>query len=348
MIDVRAPVEFEQGAFPSSINLPIMNDAERHNIGICYKARGQHAAIELGHKLVSGAIRERRVAAWQNVLRTDPNAVLYCSRGGKRSSIAGEWLKAAGTPVEVIPGGYKRMRQSLLGVLDTLPSQTNVRVIAGQTGSGKTLLLAALNAANIDLEGLANHRGSAFGRYPSGQPSQVAFDNNVAVELLQRQLANDRVLFVEDESQRVGRLKVPPALFAQMSTAPLLLLEEPLDARVERIHAEYVSAQLACYQVLRGRAHGFAAYSTYLQTSLDAIAKRLGGVRHQHLCKVVQQALALHARGDDSAHRQWIRVLLTDYYDPMYQYQLSQKLARVVFRGSFDAVRDYANQQDVA
>ena len=341
LIDVRSPVEFEQGALPASRNLPIMNDAERHRIGRCYKQQGHDAAVELGFELVHGHVRETRIEAWQQLLKAHPEAHLYCFRGGQRSGIAAGWLREAGTPVQIIEGGYKRLRRTLLGLADTLPQTFDITVVGGQTGTGKTIMVRDLESFALDLEGCANHRGSAYGALPTGQPSQVDFEHACTVRLLQLQTTGARRIVLEDESHRVGRVTVPPALFAAMADAPVAVIEEPLSARVERIFDEYVGIQHRLFAAIYGETYGFEAYAVYLRMALDAIRKRLGGARHSAVTATLESALAHHACGDLSVHRDWIEALLVEYYDPMYSWQLERKAERIVFRGDFVAVRDY-------
>lgn len=112
LIDVRAPVEFAQGALPGAVNLPLMIDDERHQVGIAYKKHGQAAAIELGERLVSGAVKQARIAAWQAYLAEYPNALIYCFRGGLRSQITQQWLEEAGISRPRLEGGWKAMRHA--------------------------------------------------------------------------------------------------------------------------------------------------------------------------------------------------------------------------------------------
>ena len=341
LIDVRAPIEFEQGAFPASHNLPIMNDAERHRIGKRYKDGGHDAAVALGHSLVAGELRQTRIEAWQMILHGHADAHVYCFRGGQRSNIAAAWLKAAGTPVPVIDGGFKRLRRHLLELAEDLPGAFDFTVVGGQTGTGKTLLLRELASRSLDLELYANHRGSAYGALPTGQPAQISFEHACIVRLLQLRADGWTHIAVEDESHRVGRVTVPPALFARMNEAPVAVIEEPLDARIERIFDEYVGVQHSLFVAIYGPEAGFQAYAEYLRRALHAIRKRLGGDRHVHLVAVLETALARHAAGDPSDHRAWIQLLLTGYYDRMYAYQLERKASRVTFSGTYAAVRDY-------
>ena len=114
MLDVRAPVEYTKGAFPGSTNIALINDDERHQIGICYKQQGQQAAIDLGNQLVSGVERERRIQAWQDWWQANPGGYLYCFRGGLRSQTTQAWLREAGIDAPLVTGGYKAMRRFLL------------------------------------------------------------------------------------------------------------------------------------------------------------------------------------------------------------------------------------------
>jgi len=184
MFDVRAPVEFNKGAFPLVLNLPLMNDDERQQIGTCYKEQGQDAAIALGHQLVNGTTKDQRVAQWHGFASRHPNAVLYCFRGGLRSKVSQQWLAEAGIAVPYVEGGYKALRSHLIERLDQLVGNLPAFVLSGRTGTGKTEILPLFDRT-IDLEGIAKHRGSSFGKYIEEQPSQINFENNLAIALMQ-------------------------------------------------------------------------------------------------------------------------------------------------------------------
>ena len=123
MMDVRAPLEFNKGAFLSSTNLPLMQDSERQKVGTCYKKNGQEAAIQLGHSLIKGKIKQQRLDAWLDYFEKNPHAYLYCFRGGLRSQLTQQWLKEAGLEIPYVEGGYKAMRQYLIDVIDEAPQQ---------------------------------------------------------------------------------------------------------------------------------------------------------------------------------------------------------------------------------
>lgn len=345
LLDVRAEAEFAKGAFPNACNIPILDDRERHEVGICYKKKGQEAAVALGHTLVSGDVKAARVKAWQAFIESHPGAMLYCFRGGQRSRIAAQWLAEAGTPIERIAGGYKAMRRYLLSQFDALPP---LIVVAGRTGVGKTELLMALDNA-IDLEGRANHRGSAFGGHLDPQPSQIDFENGIAIDLLKlSENAPAQPVFVEDESRMVGKVAVPQRLFDEMKTCPVILLEDALDSRVNRIHGEYVLDRWrACRERTGDEDAAHALLSDYLNTAMDAIEKRLGGQRHKELKAILARALLAQQDGDFECHKAWIEALLHDYYDPMYNYQIEKKKERVVFRGTRSEVLAWANSPEM-
>lgn len=323
-VDVRSPGEFARGAVPSAVNLPILTDSERAAVGKRFKARGQEAAINLGHRLVSGETKRARVAAWRDYATAHPDAVLYCARGGLRSAIAQRWLAAAGVTRPRLVGGFKALRQQCLAVLQAIGGASLV-VVGGRTGTGKTRLVAS-SARGVDLEGLANHRGSAFGALATPQPPPIAFENALAAAL--NGLLGNGPIVLEDEGRNIGRLSMPPPVFEAMRRAPIVLVEAPLDERVDNILGEYV---LAAHRP-RER----------LPAALARIARRLGGVRHREIRALMTAAFeAGEPVAHAELHRRWIRRLLGDYYDPLYDYQLAGKADRVVWRGARREVADY-------
>jgi tRNA 2-selenouridine synthase len=331
LIDVRAPVEFAAGALPAAVNLPILNDDEREQIGICYKEQGHDAAVSLGYDLVCGEKKDFRIQSWLKIVESSPNTHLYCFRGGQRSQIACEWLEEAGILVPRIDGGYKRMRQRLLSVFDDLPQ---LIIVSGKTGTGKTQFLKKFTHV-IDLEGIANHRGSAFGGRLTGQPSQVDFENSLAIQFLKHN--SDTDILLEDEGRLIGRVHVPQALQEKMKQSPILVIEEAVDVRADNIHHEYIVDQWQDYQQRFGT-EALQPFESYLLAAIDAIRKRLGNVRHGEVRSMMVDALERQMTGDLEGHRSWITTLLTDYYDPMYEYQLNRKTGRVRFTGTGNEV----------
>ena len=331
LVDLRSPGEFARGAFPGAVNLPLLTDDERRQVGIRYKQAGSDAAIDLGNRLVSGGLKESRVQGWRDLVGEHPDAVLYCWRGGLRSEIAQAWLADVGRTVPRVAGGYKALRSFCMR---TLAREYAWVVLAGRPGSDKTGILGDLTH-HVDLEGLANHRGSAFGQRATPQPTPIAFENALAVRLLQltaeaadapdtaAEAARSPVA-IEDESRTIGRLSVPAPIFEGMQRAPVVVVEADLDTRIARIHAQYVGTDSGA----RSR----------LEQALDNIQRRLGGDRHRQVRAHMREAFETDSA---EAHHSWIGLLLDWYYDPMYDYQLAKKQDRIVFRGDRNAVTDY-------
>lgn len=343
LMDVRAPIEFVDGAFPHAINLPLLTDDERAQVGTCYKQHGQAAAIALGHQLVGGATKEARLEGWLGHLARHPDAVLYCFRGGLRSQTVQAWLSEAGVERPRVAGGYKAMRQFLIQLQARSAREDSWTVLTGMTGSGKTHLLHKVSRA-IDLEGHAHHRGSSFGRLPQGQPTSINFENGLAIEILKRQQQGQHHFVVEDESHLIGRCALPLPLFDRMGSAPVVVLEVPLAERAEQIRQDYVVDLAARYRAVFGEEDGWLQFSTALLDSLERLKRRLGDLGWRELDNLMRQALAVQAQtGDSERHLAWITLLLERYYDPMYLYQIQHKQTRIVFRGDRAACLEYLN-----
>ncbi len=338
MMDMRAPVEFTQGAFPTSCSHPLMLDDERAAVGTCYKEHGQDAAIELGHRLVCGDQKSARVAQWKAFCEANPQGYLYCFRGGLRSRITQQWLKEAGIDYPFIEGGYKALRSFLLETIDSI-NHLPLTIVAGCTGSGKTLLINTLKNG-LDLEGAANHRGSSFGSYVSAQRSQISFDNTLAVDILKKQAQGCQSFILEDEGRNVGSVNVPLLLHKAMQVAPIAVVEDPIDVRLGRLLDEYISRMQGDFVAAYGEVLGWMKFSAYLEKGLLSIRKRLGHERHANILTLQQRAVNVQrqtGRVDD--HLDWLALILEQYYDPMYHYQLGKKADRIVFRGAYDDVQ---------
>ena len=335
MFDVRAPIEFAKGAFPNVVNLPLMSDDEREQVGTCYKQQGQDAALALGHQLVDGAIKQQRIEAWHSFASQNPTAVLFCFHGGLRSKISQQWLAKSGIAIPFVEGGYKALRSHLIERLDTLVTDLPAFVLSGRTGTGKTEILPLFNRT-IDLEDIARHRGSSFGKYIEEQPSQINFENNLAIALMQLKRASNEAIIYEDESRLVGCRLLPLSLQAKLKSSPIMVLSDDFDARVERIFVEYVVKAIALWeQELVNVEAAFLAFGDSILQSINRIRKRLGSEAHLHLVKLLEQALHQQSKQQYlGQHKDWIAYLLTHYYDPMYDYQLSLKQDRVLIRGT--------------
>ncbi|WP_107852434.1 tRNA 2-selenouridine(34) synthase MnmH [Oceanimonas marisflavi] len=341
MLDLRAPVEFIQGAFPASTNLPLMTDDERAQVGTCYKQQGQQAAIELGHRLVAGEVREARLQGWLNWLNEHSNGVIYCFRGGLRSQTVQQWLADAGRPVARVKGGYKALRRRLLTELEQGFAGPGF-VLTGLTGSGKTDWLAR-SPLSLDLEGYAHHRGSSFGHWGEPQPTPINFENRLAIARLKQRQAGIHGWLVEDESAMIGRCPVPLPLYERMQQVPLLLLEVPFEQRVQQIRHDYVETMQRHFN------DDFDRLESYLQDSLKRLYKRLGDREWRRLSEIVSDAVRQQQAGFGcGAHEEWIATLLGAYYDPIYARHQAAKADRIVKRGEAEELAEWLAQQPEA
>ena len=318
IIDVRSPIEFAHGAVPNAVNLPLLNDDERRKVGLAYKAGGQVSAITRGLEILPKENRDVRVNRWVRFLERHPNAVICCWRGGLRSKIVQTWLYETGWQVPRIAGGSKAIRSFCINRIDAA-GQQNYVVLAGRTGSGKTQLLKELHPS-IDLEGLAHHRGSAFGGDTASQPLPVNFEGSLARDLLRFQHSN--CILVEDESRVIGKLAIPESLFKKMGRSPVVVLQEEETERIQHIYLSYV--------------HGSA--EEVMLSNLEKIRKRLGMERYDEISAAIQKA---YYTGDREDHFLWLALLLRYYYDPMYDYQLARKKDRLIYSGSKNAVKNF-------
>ena len=345
LMDVRAPVEYLQGAFPTAVNLPLMVDDERQQVGTCYKRQGQDAAIALGHRLVSGSTKHERLASWLAFAQAYPQGVLYCFRGGLRSQTVQQWMRSEGhTPYPRVSGGYKAMRTFLIDTTRDAAQQCGFTVLSGLTGTGKTQLIAQLRHG-IDLEGHANHRGSSFGQQVSGQPAQIDFENRLAIDILKKRAQGHAFFVVEDEGRNVGKCAVPHDLRKRLELAPIVCLTDGFEDRVERILQDYVVQHCANFVAAYGHVAGFDQFQTRLLESLARLSKRLGGDRYGQLRACMQDALVRQVVcGDVEPHRVWITAMMREYYDPMYAYQRENRRARIAFEGNARDVLDYLGE----
>ena len=340
-LDVRAPVEFNQGAFPYTENQPLMNDQERTDIGIRYKKAGQDEAIKLGQELIQGKIKEQRVNNWAQYIEKNPEGVLYCFRGGMRSKISQQWIyDKTGIVYPRIKGGYKAMRRFLIDELDVSSQLITPIILSGRTGIGKTLFLKRIKQ-QVDLEGLFHHRGSVFGKHVTPQPTQIDIENNLSIELIKHIDKGHLKIILEDEGGNIGSRRLPECLISKMKKSPLVLLEESVEERINITYQEYIIEALKEYQSFYGEEKGVQHWEEQLHESIDKIQRRLGGVRYKELKSQLTDAIQQRRLGNPENFKEWIKILLVDYYDPMYDYQLSKKQERVTFKGNQNEVFDY-------
>ena len=326
-IDVRAPSEFMLGAVPTSKNLPILSNNERTEVGKMYKENGNEAAIEKGYSLVNGKIKDKRISNWIKFVKRNPQAQMYCARGGQRSKIAQNWLKEIGVDIDIVEGGFKALRNTCIEVLDSASSDNKEWIIiAGKTGSGKTKMIKQISNS-IDLEGLANHRGSAFGGFETLQPTPVNFENNLAYQYLN--ISSNKV-YIEDESKTIGRLVIPKKFFNKMNSSTLVLIKEPIENRIKNIYHEYVSKEI--------EQTGEHKVLISLRSKLQKISKRLGGTNYKIADNLIEAAFQ---KNDYNIHYEWIKTLLESYYDKMYDYQINQKKDRCIESGTWDEINHF-------
>ena len=239
IIDVRAPAEWAEDHIPGAISLPVLDDAERARVGTIYKRESPFRARKVGAALVA----KNAAAHLEGPLADKPGGwqpLVYCWRGGQRSGSFASILSQIGWRAETVAGGYKTFRSLVVQALYDAPVPSRVIVLDGNTGTAKTDLLALMAAGGvqvIDLEGLANHRGSLFGGRAGGQPSQKGFESRLAMALAA--LDPGRPVVVEAESSKIGDCRMPPRLWRAMVAAPRLAVSAPLAARAAYLARAY-------------------------------------------------------------------------------------------------------------
>lgn len=294
ILDVRSPAEHQQGHIPEACCFPLFTNEERTKVGICYKYQGKEAAVELGLAIVGPKLADFVHQA--KTLSRDRQVRIHCWRGGMRSNSMAWLLETAGFQVTVLQGGYKAFRRWLR---ETLGTQQRVLTLGGMTGTGKTTVLQALAIQGeqiIDLEAIANHRGSSYGAFglPS-QPSTEQFENVLAMAW--DKLKPQQPVWIEAESRMVGTCRIPDEIFSQMQVAPVF--------QIERSRTERIAILLEIYgQIDRAE----------LITATERISRRLGGL-------ATQKAVTHIQNGDPAAA---IAIVL-DYYDKTYQYDLKRR-----------------------
>lgn len=294
LLDVRSPAEFEQGHIPGAVSFPLFDNEERAQVGICYKHEGQEAAIELGLELAGAKLAT--LVRDAKSLAPDRSVRLHCWRGGMRSGSMAWLLETAGLQVALLDGGYKGFRR---WVRSTLATPRPLLILAGMTGTGKTAVLSALAEQGeqvLDLEGLANHRGSSYGNL--GLPAQPTTEQYENLMALQWQCFDaQRPVWLEAESRQVGTCRIPEEIFHPMMQAEVV--------QVERSHADRLHLLLKDY----GQAD-----TNELVIATERLKKRLGGER-------TQQAIAAIRHQDLTTA---INIVLS-YYDKTYYYDLQQR-----------------------
>jgi tRNA 2-selenouridine synthase len=329
LIDVRSEGEFSQGHIPGFVNLPLLNDIERHQVGLTYKNSGQEAAIKLGYDLV---IPESltRIEGWKNQIQNslEQKGLITCWRGGLRSKLVAESILKSGFNAIQVQGGYKAMRQELTQSLANPPP---FFVLSGMTGSGKTDLIRALPTNfKVDLEALAEHRGSSFGHFVSvKQPSTATFENRLALGV------RDKIgpVIIEDESRGIGRVTIPNIFLQRLRTSPIIVLTAPLEQRANHIYKEYIALPHTSGMTL-------SKILIEVKAGLASVRKRLGGSLTDHLLQMTDSAFNQKVLSPE-LHISWISLLLKEYYDKLYLHSTACWKRPVLFEGDFAACNQW-------
>jgi tRNA 2-selenouridine synthase len=295
VIDTRSPGEFAEDHIPGAISAPVLDDLERAEVGTLYKQVSAFEAKKRGAALVAKNVSRHvedlfagKAGTWR--------PLVYCWRGGKRSGAMAHVLREIGWDAATLEGGYKAYRRWVVDQLEQVPTGFSFRVVHGPTGSGKSRLLAALAGAGaqvLDLEALAEHRGSVLGNLPNQpQPSQKMFESRLLGAL--SALDASRLVFVEGESKKIGQVQVPAALIERMRASPCVRLDTALEARVTLLLDEY---------------RHFVADTPTLDTQLDCLTDLHGREK-------ISQWKSLAGRGE---WREFVGRLLMEHYDPAYR-----------------------------
>jgi len=311
IIDVRTPAEFAEDHIPGAINCPVLDNEQRIQVGTLYKQVSPFEAKKIGAALVSENIARHlkesfldRPKSWK--------PLIYCWRGGDRSGSMTTIFKAIGWQAGQLDGGYKAWRSHVIAQLEELPQHYRFIVIGGATGSAKTRILQAIGALGeqvLDLENLANHKGSVLGVLPdSPQPSQKGFETSLMQALATLDPA--RPVYVEAESRKIGNLHVPEAMIARIRSGEFIAVDATLDARVAFLLKDY----------------------DYFLTKPDFLCGRLDALRTLQSRETLDRWQQQIRDGD------WptlVRELLEQHYDPLYQRSQDRNYTGIQNPGSF-------------
>ena len=300
IVDVRSPIEFSQGHWPGSINIPLFSNKERELIGKSYKKESRLKAIFNGLKITLPNTSKLLEIILQTTIKergVKKSLRIYCWRGGMRS-YAFAWLaRTIGIKTYLLKGGYKNYRK---WVLNQFESDLPIRLIGGKTGTGKTDLLNYINDEKIfviDLEGIANHRGSSFGSLGmKRQPSTQQFENILAESLDKFHASNAIEIWLEAESSNLGKCRIPNSLYKKMKKAPIIEIIKTKNERIENLVNVYSQNS-----------------QTELKKAVNRISKRLGPQRTKEALIAIEE-------------KRWSKacIAMLDYYDKCYEYELQK------------------------
>ncbi len=299
VIDVRTPAEFSDGHITGALNIPIFSNEERAVVGTKYKKESKDTAIAQALEYIA-----EKIDHYLNELHKlvpDQEVFVYCWRGGFRSEGMGQLFQTTGKKVYRLDGGYKAYRNF---VLDSFKIKYNLIVIGGMTGSGKTEILEEIGKINkqmLDLEGIANHKGSAFGALgQADQPTTQQFENDLASQLNRFDI--EQSIWLEDESRMIGRVKIPDDLFTQIRNTTVIKIEVSKKNRINRLVKDYAN---------------FSKID--LINSINNISRRLGGLNTKLAIEAIEQE-------DYSIATE----IILDYYDKTYTYGLEKRKEQTV------------------
>ncbi len=305
VIDVRSPAEFAEDHVPGAINLPVLSNEERAKVGTIYVQQSPFLARKIGAAMVfRNAAHHIEQTLSQHEGGWRP--LVYCWRGGQRSGSFTYLLQQIGWRAEVVKGGYQSYRRLVHAMLYETELPFRLVLLDGYTGTAKTALLQHVADAGgqvLDLEGLANHRGSLLGDMPGDQPSQKAFESRLAGALVR--LDPSRPVLVEAESSKIGARIIPPSLWSLMKGAPRIEVSAPLEARCRYLLDRYGNTL----------------------PQQDALAQTLNRLRVHRSNAVVDGWIAMIGAGDMAGLAE---ALMVDHYDPAYQTSRRNIGARVM------------------
>jgi tRNA 2-selenouridine synthase len=305
IIDVRSPAEYAEDHIPGAISAPVLDNDQRAEVGTLYVQNSPFVAKKRGAALIARNIADHL----ENIFKDKPKQwkpLVYCWRGGQRSGAMAHILAQVGWSTNRLEGGYKNYRRQVLADLDTLPATLQFRVVCGPTGSGKSRFLHTLHeqgAQVLDLEGLAQHRGSLLGNLPGEpQPTQKMFESRIWDVL--RRCNPERPIYVEAESKKIGLLSSPDALLDKMRASDCLLIEAPVDARVRLLMEDYA----------------------HFLSDPALLVKRLTPLLPLHGRQVLDHWQQLAEQGNWT---ELVEKLLIQHYDPAYLRSSSQNFTRL-------------------
>ncbi|MFW5786774.1 MAG: tRNA 2-selenouridine(34) synthase MnmH [Halanaerobiales bacterium] len=304
-IDVRSPYEFNEATIPGSINIPVLNNEERKTIGKIYHQKDPLSARLKGVEFVSPKIPSM-INRIKKLKKKFNYVIIFCSRGNLRSESLAQFSKLAGLPVYQLEGGYKSYRQFILDQLENYQLNTPLITIHGYTGVGKTELLFLLKESDIpiiDIENMANHRGSVFGSLGLNKPTNQKMFDSLLWEKLEN-IKNEDFAAVEAESKKIGMATLPDFFIKSMAKGPQILIKNSLEARINRIYHEYVD------HLQKDKIQFLNKIIELLSSVKKHLIRETGKEGYNELVELVHKGKI----------REVIKILLTNYYDPLYNH----------------------------